>query len=223
MYWLNPGGLGVNKFYVNFQTIPGRPMTLVLANRRGTGGIDNGSYARCTGPYVSTYGTYDANMDFNVWVGLDYWRYLGDTILQGVKGYQQSYSVGTHNVGWSGLDFGAKWKYGGLDPANGYRFEYSRDYATVTGSPPTTSGWYAYHAQSGYRLTTYDADQDVNGSNCSTLYDNNPWWYGSCWDGNYFAGGGYQDAPYWQGSSSYYYAYGAAYLCWYDGNFDGAG
>jgi hypothetical protein len=57
---------------------------------------------------------------------------------------------------------------------------------TGTGSP----GFYSYHAANGFSLTTYDNDQDVYGANCSNLYNNNPFWYGACWSGNYFAGGG---------------------------------
>jgi len=62
-------------------------------------------------------------------------------------------------------------------------------------------------------LTTYDNDQDAYGSgNCSTFYNNNPWWYGACWSGNYFAGNGYQDAPYWDSSTTDYHQYGAIYI-----------
>jgi hypothetical protein len=216
MYWLNPGGLGPQKFYVNFSYRPGVPMTMVIANRRGTGGIDMATYSRCTGAWVTAYGTYDNSLNYNLWVGLDYWRYLGDTVVQGVKGYQAGYSAGTHNVGIANMDLLAKWKYSGWTST--YAFKYPRDYSNLIGS--INAGWYTYHAANEYSLTTYDRDQDVNSGNCASYYDNNPWWYGSCWDGNYFGGGGYQDAPYWTGSGSYYYAYGAAYVCWYDSNFD---
>ena len=61
-------------------------------------------------------------------------------------------------------------------------------------------------------LSTFDSDQDDNSGNCSTYYNNNPWFYGSCWSGNYFAGGGHVDGPYWNGSSNGdHHAYGAVY------------
>jgi len=216
MYWLNPGGLGVQKFYIDFTYRPGVPLTMVIANRRGTGGIDRATRARCTGPWVTAYGNYDDSRNFNLWVGLDYWRYLGDTVVQGVKGNQATYSSGTHNVTLGNMDLLAKWKFAGW--SSNYGFKYPRDYANLIGS--TTSGWYSYHAVNEYGLTTYDYDTDANSGNCATYYDNNPWWYGSCWSGNYFGGGGYQDAPYWDGSGTLYYAYGAAYLGWYDATFD---
>jgi hypothetical protein len=217
MYWLNPGGLGVERFYIDFTYKPGTPMTMVLSNRRGNGGIDYATYARCTGPWVNvSSGTYDANRNFNLWVGLDYWRYLGDTIVQGAKGNQVDYSAGTHNVAPGNMDRLAKWKFSGWTST--YAFKYPRDYANLIGS--TNSGWYTYHAVNEFSLTTYDNDQDVHGQNCSTLYADNPWWYGSCWDGNYFGGGGYADAPYWSGSGGDWYAYGAAYVCWWESSFD---
>jgi hypothetical protein len=80
---------------------------------------------------------------------------------------------------------------------------------TSTGSP----GFYSYHAANGFNLSTYDNDQDAyGGGNCSTFYNNNPFWYGGCWSGNYFAGGGYADAPYWDGAGGDYHNYGAVYI-----------
>ena len=44
-------------------------------------------------------------------------------------------------------------------------------------------------------------------------YDNNPWWYSSCWTGNYFAGGSYVNGPHWTSSSSANaWNYGAVYI-----------
>ena len=63
------------------------------------------------------------------------------------------------------------------------------DDETGTGAP----GFFSYHANS-YSLTTYDRDQDGHSGNCSTSYGNQPWWYGSCWDGSYF---GHNNGPYW--------------------------
>ena len=78
-----------------------------------------------------------------------------------------------------------------------------------------TPGWYSYHIAGGYPLTTYDNDQDGNSGNCATYYNNNGFWYGSCWDGNFWGGGGggsYADAAFWTGSSTDYYNYGAVYI-----------
>jgi hypothetical protein len=75
-----------------------------------------------------------------------------------------------------------------------------------------TPGWYGYHIANGFSLTTYDLDQDTNGGNCATYYNNNPFWYGSCWDGNFFAGGGYNDKPNWNGAGTNEHNYGAVYI-----------
>jgi len=80
---------------------------------------------------------------------------------------------------------------------------------TGTGQP----GMYSYHASNTqFGLTTYDQDNDTYGTNCSAFYNSNPWWYGACWSGNYFAGGSHGDRPFWTGSSTDYHQYGAIYI-----------
>ena len=213
IYWLNPNGYSPNKFYINFTYKPGTPMVMVLANRRGNGGMSNLTYANATGKVINSNGTYDSNRDFNLWVGLDYWGYFGDTIVAGVYGYQSAYSSGTHNVKPASMSNLAKWKFGNW--GNSYAFQSLSSYSTLIGR--SIPGFYSYHAVNGYNLSTYDVDQDVYSGNCSTTYGNNPWWYGACWDGNFFAGGsGYQDASYWTSSTTEWYAYGVAYICFYD-------
>lgn len=79
----------------------------------------------------------------------------------------------------------------------------------------TTPGLYSYHIANGYNFSAYDRDQDAYGSNCSSSYGNSPWWYGACWDGNFWGangGGGYSNAAYWAGYSADYYTYGAMYV-----------
>ena len=203
MYWLNPGGLGANQFYLNFDFDSTRVWTMVIANRINTGGMNNLTYSNATGAVVNSRGTYDANLNFNLWVGLNYWPYLGNTINQYV-------STSATGLGGSHTKR-ARWKYSGWSST--YAFIYPRSIVNDIGDTP---GWYGYHAVNGFSLTTYDNDQDQNGGNCSSYYANNPFWYGSCWSGNYFAGGGYADAPYWDGSGGDYHNYGAAFLAFTD-------
>ena len=205
MYWLNPGGLGANQFYLNFDFDSTRVWTMVIANRINTGGMNNLTYSNATGAVVNTRGTYDANLNFNLWVGLNYWPYLGNTINQ---------YVSTSATGLSGSHTKrSRWKYSGWSST--YAFIYPRSIINDVGG--STPGWYSYHAVNGFSLTTFDNDQDVYGANCSTLYNNNPFWYGACWSGNYFAGGsGYADASYWDGSGGDYHNYGAAFLAFTD-------
>jgi hypothetical protein len=203
MYWLNPGGLGANQFYCDFTFDNQRVWVLVLANRANTTGMANLTYANATGATINTVGTYNSSLGFNLWVGLDYWKHLGNTICQIVAGSAMNLT--------STPSKRARWKFNGFNST--YAFIHPRDITVDIGDTP---GWYAYHAVNGYSLSTYNNDQDAHGGNCSTSYGNNPWWYGACWDGNYFAGGGYQDAPYWVGSGADYYSYGAAYLSFTD-------
>jgi hypothetical protein len=211
MYWLNPGGLGANQFYIDFTTYPGKPMTMVIANRQGSNGFPSLTYANATGAVVNTTGTYDANRNFNVWVGLNYWRYLGNWVVQGCKGLNSTYVAGTHNVAFGNMDVSGKFKFAGWTST--YAYQWGNTWTQIAGSG--ASGLYNYHVSNGYSLTTFDNDQDAYGANCSLLYGNNPWWYGACWSGSYFGGGnsgGYADAPYWDGSGSLWYAYGAIYI-----------
>ena len=204
MYYLNPGGLGAAQFYVNFDFDSTRAWTMVIANRINTSGMQNLTYANATGASVNTRGTYDANLAFNLWVGLSYWPFLGNTICQ---------YTATSATGLSGShSHRARWKFSGWGSA--YSFLYPRGITVdVGGSSPD---WYAYHAVNGYNLSTYDNDQDTYGGNCSQSYSNNPWWYDACWAGNYFAGGGYADAPYWTSSGGDYHNYGAAFIAFTD-------
>ncbi len=203
IYWLNPGGLGANTFYVDVTSDSERAWTMVIANRINTGGMNNLTFANATNPVVNTRGTYDANLNFNLWVGLNYWPYLGNTINQ---------YVATSATGLGGSHSRrSRWKFSGWQ--SNYAFLYPRNVVNDVGG--STPDWYAYHAVNGFSLSTYD-NANGNGCGCSGSYNNNPWWYGCCWAGNYFAGGGYVDGPYWTSSGGDYHNYGAAFLAFTD-------
>jgi hypothetical protein len=203
IYWLNPGGLGANQFYLNFDFDSTRVWTMVIANRINTSGMSNLTFANATGAVVNSRGTYDANLNFNLWVGLNYWPYLGNTINQ---------YVSTSATGLSGSHTKrSRWKYSGW--ASNYSFLYPRSIVNDVGG--STPGWYSYHAVNQFSLSTFD-NANGNTCGCSAQYINNPFWYGCCWSGNYFAGGGYADAPYWDGSGGDYHNYGAAFLAFTD-------
>lgn len=198
VYYLNPGGLGAAVFYINFTYDSARPWVMVIANRTGTGAVGSLTYANATNPIITTNGTYNSDLNFNLWVGLDYWPYLGNTVLQYVASSVQDLD-GTHTKR-------ARWKFSGWSST--YAFVYPRDLSIDTGTSP---GLYAYHATNGYSLSTYDNDQDVHGGNCSAAYGNNPWWYGACWDGSYF-GHNQSNSVHWSGSSADAHNYGAIFL-----------
>jgi hypothetical protein len=203
VYWLNPGGLGANRFYCNFDFDSNRVWVMVIANRAGTGAVGSLTYANATNPVVTTVGTYDTNLGFNLWVGLNYWPYLGNTVCQYASSSITGLS-GSHNRR-------SRWKFSGWSST--YAFIYPRDIINDVGG--ITPGLYSYHAVNGFSLTTFDNDQDVHPGNCSSFYQGNPWWYGACWSGNYF-GFSNTDNVHWDGSSGDQHAYGAIFLAFTD-------
>jgi hypothetical protein len=185
----------------------------VMANRRYTAGMNNLKWDDAV--YKVNYrhnGTDDAtndrgmkpvaNMtlaDVNIWVGLTFWEALA--------GRKESdwINVVLYTAGTNGIELNDtsnhtdrhRWKF--RNWTGQFAFQGATNIATDVGA---TSGMYSFHAVNGYALTAYDRDLDVNSGNCATYYNNNPWWYGSCWSGNLFAGGGYVDGPHITGASN---------------------
>jgi hypothetical protein len=205
------------------QTYSGGGWVCVLANNAFTGGMSNLSFYdavntvnyRTAGtnngsntPY--NFGKLSSLANYNIWVGTKYWQSLGYranasaiTVVQFVAGTNGTTlaNTGAHNKRY-------RWQFTGFSPTYGFTSAAAVSDETSTGAP----GRYSYHAANAFSLTTYDMDRDTYGANCSNNYNNNPWWYGACWDGNYFAGGGYADQPNWAGAGSQLYQYGAVYI-----------
>ena len=209
-----------------------RNWALVLANRGSTGGMNNlrwddavkkvnirtGGSNQGTNTTVTNFSDLGTSLSaYNVWIGLDFWRYLGKrtnssnvTVCQYVSttnGTRLS-STGSHTkrARWQFSDFNFQDK----SNVDTYAFQNASFVSddTSTGQP----GMYSYHAFSNRGLTTFDNDIDDNSGNCATYYNNNPFWYGSCWSGNWFAGGGYADRPYWNSSGGDNHQYGGVYV-----------
>ena len=203
------------------QSYSGGGWVCILANNSGTGGMNNLTYNNAVNTVNYRYsGTSTSSLpisnlgsltNLNVWVGLKYWEGLSGRLTSGkmtivqfvssTKGTALS-NTGAHSkrYRWSSSYFSGTYAFNSVAAIND---------ETGTGAP----GMYNYHAVNNFSLTTYDNDQDAYGINCSTLYNNNPFWYGACWSGNYFAGGsGYQDAPYWDSSGGDYHNFGAVYI-----------
>jgi|TARA_R110000764_G_scaffold64338_1_gene135444 hypothetical protein len=210
------------------QEYDGGGWAMVLANRGGTAGmtsltyddaINKSNYRTEPSSDDSTNTTHGVNpaltnlslSDVNTFIGLKFWFDLAQretanrvTIVQFVSSTHGTplSSTGSHNHRY-------RWDFAGW--GTGYSFTTSTAIADETGTG--VPGFYSYHSKGNRKLTTYDNDQDENGGNCSTYYNNNPFWYGSCWSGNYFGGGGYSDRPYWTSSNSANsHLYGAVYI-----------
>jgi hypothetical protein len=206
------------------QTYDGGGWICVLANRKNTAGMNNLKYVDATdtinyrtgGTPNGTNTIYTPNHfiggldDYNIWIGLSYWQSLAGRVTSNKITVVQFVSTtnGTQLGSTASHTKRYRWRFDSFNLTYAMVGAASLSDETGTGSP----GFYSYHAANGYSLSTYDKDQDVSGGNCSLSYNNNPWWYGACWSGNYFAGGGHQDGPYWDSSGTDYHQYGAVYI-----------
>jgi hypothetical protein len=141
-------------------------------------------------------GTIGTNLTaFDQLVGLNYWNAIGTQLRA---------QVGTTPTTISNS---AMYNFY-LDPTNSFSLNLSSENILAGGTQP---GIFIEH--NNKKWTTTDVDNDTNAGNCASYYGNHPWWYTTCWNGNFFAGGsGYQEAPYWVGSGTGYYAYGSIWL-----------
>lgn len=207
--------------YVN-QDYDGGGWVCVLANRLNTGGMKNLTYSNAVNSVNYRSGTSDATnavsepiygskslADHNIWVGTKFWSALSNRVTSGKITVVQFVST-TNGTALNGSHTKRhRWRFSSFNGTYGMNSPEAVSDETATGAP----GFYSYHVANGYNLSTFDNDQDAYGANCSSYYNNHPWWYGSCWSGNYFAGGGgYQDAPYWDSSGGDYHQYGAVYI-----------
>lgn len=211
-YWLKPPGISTAQRYYCNMNYDGGGWVLVMQNRGGNGGMAGLGYNTAKRDFMNTRSfSYSASPrinDFNCWVGLDLWRKLTyytdlpNFVCYVAGSVRELDDTGNHSrrSRWNFTGFGGTGAWSGT--------------ANLTNElGGTTPGLWSYHIGNGYNLTTTDSDNDAYGSNCSNLYAGNPWWYGACWDGNFFGGGsGYVDNPYWTGSGSDYYAFMGSYI-----------
>jgi hypothetical protein len=227
-----PSGFYNIKYNSTFVTVyvdqeySGGGWVCVLANRLNTGGMGNLTYNNAVntsnyrtggttntpGPSVVSTSGLSGLSNYNIWIGTSFWSFLGNRANPGridvVQFVSNTNGTALGNTGAHTKRY--RWKFDYFNGTYGMVGAAGISDETGTGAP----GMYAYHAANGFSLTTYDNDQDIYGpGNCSAFYANNPFWYGACWSGNYFAGGGgYVDAPYWDGSGNDYHQYGAVYI-----------
>lgn len=213
-YWINTD-LGPVHTYVD-QSYDGGGWVLVIANRWNTGGMRNLTYNNAVNTcnfttngsdYITAGSKLAALNNYNVWIGTKFWSTLSGRVTSNkvtvVQFVASSYGVELGATGSHTKRY--RWRFDSFNTTYAMSNVAAISDETGTGSP----GFYSYHAANGFNLTTYDNDQDAYGSNCSSLYGNNPWWYGACWSGNYF---GYDNGPYWDSSGGDTHNYGAIYI-----------
>tara|TARA_Y100000310_G_scaffold343751_1_gene452841 strand:- start:465 stop:1223 length:759 start_codon:yes stop_codon:yes gene_type:complete len=211
------------------QDYDGGGWVCVLANRRYTAGMHNLTYDNAvntpnyrtepssddaTNTTVAAPDTYNKDLtDYNIFIGLKFWDMFGGRHASGkisIAQYITNTGNGIELNDTGNHTFRSRWYFTNFDSGDYWKSTGTGWTGNEVGS--TSPGMYSYHFANAYKLTTYDADHDVYApANCATLYNNNPFWYGACWSGNQFAGGGHVDGPYWSGSGTSY-QYGAVYI-----------
>ena len=220
----NSGWYGIynstHKVYVPVyidQDYDGGGWVCVLANRKFTSGMNNCTFDQAvnecnyrtepSGNDTTNTPALLSNLknlgldDVNVWVGLKFWSMFGGRKTSN-KIEVAMFAAATNGTALNATSSHSErytFRFDDFSSSNNYSWSNASNGSIAAGS--LTPGLYSY---TNRPLTTYDADNDTNSGNCSTYYNNNPWWYGSCWSGNMFAGGGYSDGPYWTCSSSTY-------------------
>jgi hypothetical protein len=136
-------------------------------------------------------GTFGSDLNaFDLILGLKYWNNIGDSMLVEIGSSAQTITKRAVYLNTS------------LNAGNNYALSLGAE-TLFLGA--TTPGIKSYHAANSFQFSTYDADHDTHGSNCSAMMGNSPWWYGACWSGSFWGGGdsgGYQDAPFWDGAGA---------------------
>jgi hypothetical protein len=130
----------------------------------------------------------------NLLFGLKYWNKLGKTLR--VEVGDSSTSI-THRA-----DFTFNLSDSGSDPL--YNINLSNE--NIVSADKTEPGLFTYHNKRPF------STKDLNPPNCSTIYGNTAWWYGSCWSGSFWGGGTYQNKPYWSPTNTDYYNWGAFWI-----------
>ena len=193
----------------------------VMSNAAYTGGMSNLSYfdAVNTCNYRNPGTNNGSNTSrgprgltgvsgYNSWIGLKYWQYLAGRVTSGKVMMVQYVATSAVALGSTGSHTKRyRWRFDNFNSTYGFVGATGIADETSTGAP----GFLNYHAANGFNLATFD-NANGNACGCGTAYNNNPFWYGCCWSGNYFGGGGYVDAPYWDSSGPDYHNYGAVYI-----------
>jgi len=202
IYTIDPDGSGPEAPISCFcdMTTDGGGWTLVL--------LSNKEVAGCPRPYwnevvnnVNINGTFSSDLtSFDLFLGVKYWNMIGNNARLDMGASPKN------------LSHRAYYNFS-LNQNNYYSLVMSNESVTIHTEGTASPGMYTYH--NGRPLSTRDADHDVYTiGNCSNNAGNSAWWFGACWSGSFWGGGGqaFEDAPYWNGSSTEYFNYGSIWL-----------
>lgn len=213
-YMIQAGGRP-RPFYVD-QDYDGGGWVLVMSNRRYTGGMNNLKWNDGMNSVNYRYAGVNQGSNklglgissppignLNSWVGLTLWSGLSG------RAAANTITVVQYTAATNGVALGSTGSHAQRIRFTGTGFNSTTGAfqgKALTSLELDSNGWgnSGFYSMMGNPLTTYDKDLDTNGGNCATYYNNNPFFYTSCWTGNIFAGGGYVDGPYWVSSSSTY-------------------
>lgn len=203
LYWIDPDGPGDDNPFMSYfdQSTDGEGWTLVL--------LSNAGVANCPRPYWNELtGTSDLNLNgslssdittFDMFMKVPSWNLVGNSARLDMGASPSSLSHRAY------YDFS-------LDEDNFYALEMSNESLTIHTEGTASPGIFTYH--NGRPLSTRDSDHDAWSGNCSNNYYESAWWYGACMTGSFWGGGGetYQDGPYWDGSATEFFEFGAIWL-----------
>ena len=217
-YWLNLDGY-VDRYYIDMDYDGGgwvlagsRPYNtrLVDANYQKTAKLLNYATSAGYNPADTPY-TDPHNWGFCCWLSLSAWEIICRN-NQRTGGPKQCVFYVSDRPRRLGEIYNhskrSRWEWDGWSPT--YAWRGGRNLKNEVGG--STPGLYASHIANGWSWSTYDVDQDAYSSNCASNYSG-PFWYGACWDGNFWPdGGGYSPYVNWTGAGSDQHNFGAIYI-----------